>query len=387
MAAHRRPRKHSPKQPLSDTTIRTAATLALAGAATATGFGGTGHADPELTPEQAKTRVAELYREAEAATETYNGAKERADTAQRRLDDLRDEAARRTELLDATQEKLGSLATAQYRGGGLDPAWQLALSDDPDRYLAGTALAERLGARQAADVTGVRKALRELEQVRDAAHTELATLRSQQAELRRSKETITEKLGAARRLLASSADSPLSQRTRPSRRTQRAGTNGTPDGTPDETSNGTTNGSEPLLPSSASSSPRNLGPVSAASSAARAPDSRAAAAITYAYSKLGSPYVWGATGPDAFDCSGLVQAAYRWAGVSLPRTTYAQIDVGRRVPRSRLLPGDLVFFYSGVSHVGIYVGSGRMIHAPHPSAPVRVAPIDEMPFAGAARVV
>ncbi len=119
----------------------------------------------------------------------------------------------------------------------------------------------------------------------------------------------------------------------------------------------------------------------------RAPDARAAAAVAYAHRKIGSPYVWGATGPDAFDCSGLVQAAYRAAGVALPRTTYAQIGAGRRVSRAELLPGDLVFFYPGISHVGIYVGNGRMIHAPNPSAPVRSAPIDQMPFAGATRVV
>ena len=123
------------------------------------------------------------------------------------------------------------------------------------------------------------------------------------------------------------------------------------------------------------------------SASAQAPNSRAAAVVSYAYQKLGSPYVWGATGPNAFDCSGLVQAAYRAAGVSLPRTTYSQIAAGRRVSRSELLPGDLVFFYAGISHVGIYVGNGRMIHAPNPSAPVRVAPLDEMPFAGATRVV
>lgn len=97
--------------------------------------------------------------------------------------------------------------------------------------------------------------------------------------------------------------------------------------------------------------------------------------------------MWGATGPNAFDCSGLVLASYRSAGVSLPRTTYAQIGAGQRVSRSELLPGDLVFFYSGITHVGLYIGDGQMIHAPNPSAPVRVAPIDEMPFAGATRVV
>ncbi|WP_320773968.1 NlpC/P60 family protein [Streptomyces sp. CRN 30] len=359
MAAHRRPRK----RPLGGSTARTAATIALAGAASAAGFDGTGHADPRLTPTQAQARVTELYEEAEVATEKYNGAEEEADTAQERLDDLRDEAARRTALLESAREELGAMAAARYRGGGLDPAWQLALSGDPDRYLAEAAYAERLETRQASNVTRVRKHLRGLEQLQDAAHTELATLRSRQTELRRHKTTITAKLGEARRLLA---------RTRAVERAERDRAGGT----------------RSTSPSTASSPPqRPSGPSPAAPSAVPAPNSRTSAAITYAYSKLGSPYVWGATGPDAFDCSGLVQAAYRSAGVSLPRTTYAQIDVGRRVPRSQLLPGDLVFFYSGISHVGIYVGNGRMIHAPNPSAPVRVAPLDEMPFAGASRVV
>ncbi|MFD4773954.1 C40 family peptidase, partial [Streptomyces sp. NPDC058427] len=118
----------------------------------------------------------------------------------------------------------------------------------------------------------------------------------------------------------------------------------------------------------------------------QAPNARAAEAVAFAYGALGKPYVWGATGPSSFDCSGLTQAAWRSAGVSLPRTTYTQINAGRRVGRSELAPGDLVFFYSGVSHVGLYIGNGRMIHAPRPGAPVRIAPIDEMPFAGATRV-
>jgi cell wall-associated NlpC family hydrolase len=127
--------------------------------------------------------------------------------------------------------------------------------------------------------------------------------------------------------------------------------------------------------------------VSSTAATTDAPNSRAAAAVAYAYQKLGSPYVWGATGPNAFDCSGLTQAAYGSAGVSLPRTTYAQINAGRRVARSELRPGDLVFFYAGITHVGIYVGNGQMIHAPNPTAPVRLAPINEMPLSGATRVV
>lgn len=353
MAAHRKPRSRS----AGGHTVRTAATIALAGAATATGFDGIGHAEPQLTPAQVKAKVDQLYQEAESATEKYNGAKEKAEAAETRLDSLRDEAARRTEQLNEERDALGSMAAAQYRGGGLDPAMQLALTDDPDRYLDSAEFAERAGNRQAASVANVRRQLREIEQLRGAAHIELASLKSRQAELKRHKKTITGKLGAARRLMS---QLPAGERA--------------------------LIGAEGNRASRATASAREeLTSPDAATTAA--PNSRAAAAVSYAYTKLGSPYVWGATGPDAFDCSGLIQAAYRSAGISLPRTTYAQIDAGRRVSRSELLPGDLVFFYSGISHVGMYIGNGQMIHAPNPSAPVRVAPIDQMPFAGATRVV
>ncbi|MFF6993697.1 NlpC/P60 family protein [Streptomyces sp. NPDC008313] len=350
MAAHRK----AGRRPLGGSTARTAASFALAGAATATGLGGTAHAEPPLSPAQVRARVDALYQQAEVATEKYNGAKEKADTAEKHLDSLRDEAARRTERLNDTRDTLGSLAAAQYREGGIDPAVRLVLSADPDRFLEGAAVAERAGSRQAAAVSRVRGQLRGIEQLRGTARVELSALKSRQAELRRHRRTVNGKLGEARRLLSGLTDG---QRARLG------------DGGAGRASRDT-----------------GRGPVPSATATATAPNARAAAAVAYAYEKLGSPYVWGATGPDAFDCSGLSQAAYRSAGVSLPRTTYAQIGAGRRVSRSELAPGDLVFFYSGISHVGIYVGGGRMIHAPNPSAPVRLAPVDEMPFAGATRV-
>ncbi|MEU9476413.1 NlpC/P60 family protein [Streptomyces sp. NPDC048191] len=352
MAAHRKPRQH----PMGGPAARTAATLALAGAATATAFDGTGHAEPQLTPAQVKAKVDKLYQEAEAATEKYDGAKDEAATAQRRLNTLRDETARKQDKLNTARDALGSFAAAQYRDGGFAPALQLALSGDPDQYLDDAAFAERAGHRQAAAVSQVREQLREIEQLRGAARVELTSLRSRQAQLRRQKQTITGKLDEARRLLA--------------RLTAQQQSEVTGDGT-----------GAPGRASRSASDTRD-----ALEQAASATNARAAMAVSYAYAKLGSPYVWGATGPNAFDCSGLVQAAYRSAGISLPRTTYAQINAGRRVSRSELRPGDLVFFYSGVSHVGIYVGNGQMIHAPNPSAPVRLAPVDLMPFAGATRV-
>jgi cell wall-associated NlpC family hydrolase len=102
--------------------------------------------------------------------------------------------------------------------------------------------------------------------------------------------------------------------------------------------------------------------------------SAAITAMNAALSRQGDPYVWGATGPDQFDCSGLVQWSYLQAGISLPRSTYSQVTVGTSVSIDQMQPGDLVFFYSDYSHVGIYVGNGNVVHAPTEGETVRVTP-------------
>ena len=104
-----------------------------------------------------------------------------------------------------------------------------------------------------------------------------------------------------------------------------------------------------------------------------------------ASTRVGSPYVWGATGPDSFDCSGLTSWAYQQAGISIPRTSQAQIGGGTQVSKADLHPGDIVAFYSGASHVGIYAGNGQVVHAPYSGTSVSYAPLDSMPFYGATR--
>ena len=101
--------------------------------------------------------------------------------------------------------------------------------------------------------------------------------------------------------------------------------------------------------------------------------------------RVGSPYVWGATGPSSFDCSGLTSWAYKEAGISIPRTSQAQIGGGTQVSKADLQPGDIVAFYSGASHVGIYAGNGQVVHAPYSGTSVSYAPLDSMPFYGATR--
>lgn len=107
--------------------------------------------------------------------------------------------------------------------------------------------------------------------------------------------------------------------------------------------------------------------------------------VSAAKSKVGSPYVWGATGPNAFDCSGLVSWAHQQVGISIPRTSQAQVASGKRVSRDQLRPGDVIAFYGGASHVGVYIGNGQVVHASTEGVPVGYASIDSMPFYGATR--
>jgi cell wall-associated NlpC family hydrolase len=118
--------------------------------------------------------------------------------------------------------------------------------------------------------------------------------------------------------------------------------------------------------------------------AAALPTTPATVAVRTALSELGKPYRYGAAGPRAFDCSGLTLFAYRAAGINLPHYAAAQYRSGRRVARSDLQPGDLIF-WAGLGHVGIYLGGGQMIHAPRPGHVVSITSIDEGRFVGAVR--
>ena len=112
---------------------------------------------------------------------------------------------------------------------------------------------------------------------------------------------------------------------------------------------------------------------------------RAAAAVQYALAQVGDSYVYGAAGPDAFDCSGLTMMAWAQAGVGLPHSSSAQYGSGPHVATSDLQPGDLVFYYSPISHVGIYIGNGMIVHAANPGTGVAVASVSSMPYSGAVR--
>jgi cell wall-associated NlpC family hydrolase len=304
-------------------------------------------AAPHDTPADTKAKVDRLFEQAEKATESYNKADERADTLREQVKLAKDSVARGQERINTMRGALGSLAGAQYRSGGLDPSLALMLSSDPDGYLDKAALLDRIGARQAGELTELNKAQRSLAQERTEAGHKLAELEKSRAAVARHKRGVEHKLAAARRLL----NSLPSQDREAYDRASRSGRGGLPD----------------------------LG--SAAPSSARA-----AAAIAAARSVIGRPYVWGANGPSGFDCSGLTQWSYAQAGVGLPRTSQAQRYAGRQVPLSQARPGDLVAYRDDASHIGMYMGNGQVVHAPYPGASVRYDPVGMMPVSSVTRI-
>lgn len=349
MGFHRRPAAPTG----SDRCVRTATITitVLSAAATAAALAAPAGAAPQDPRSDTKATVDRLYEQAEQATEAYNKADERADRLRDEVDRIQDKVARGQERVNTMRGNLGSLAGAQYRAGGIDPALALMLSSDPDRYLDRAAALGRVSARQSAELVKLQRAQRALAQERAEATRTLAELEKSRKTVARHKRTVEAKLATARRLLNSLPKrerAGYDEADRPSRSDR--------DGTPDLAGAGA--------------------PAS----------SRAAAAIAAARSAVGKPYVWGANGPTGFDCSGLTQWSYAQAGVGLPRTSQAQAGAGRRVPLGQVQPGDLVAYRDDASHIGMYVGNGQVVHAPYPGAAVRYDPVGMMPVSSVTRV-
>ncbi|WP_405359590.1 NlpC/P60 family protein [Kitasatospora sp. NBC_00085] len=339
MASHRRPKQPS-RARVSVLTAAAATAVALSAQVAA-------HAAPTPSPkkEDVKAQIDQLQEEAEQATEKYNGAKERADQLRKQADQLQDQVARGQDQMTQLQGGLAAVAGEQYRTGGIDPSVQLMLSSDPSGYLDKASSVQQASSSQADALKGLQDQQRRLDQQKTEAAVILASLDTTTKDLNQSKAEVNKKLKEAQDLLnsLSAADraalkAAQQQDDRASRGSERA----------------------------------DLGSLPQASGLA-------GAAVSNAMSKQGSPYVWSATGPNSFDCSGLMVWAYGKAGVSLPRTSQAQANYGSRVPSlAEAQPGDLIIYRDDRSHVGMYIGNGMVVHAPHTGDVVKVMKADAM---------
>ncbi|MFJ5998240.1 NlpC/P60 family protein [Streptomyces sp. NPDC092370] len=333
----------------------------------------TPEADGKPSLEEVEKKVDDLYRQAESATDKYNAAKEKTAKQRKRVDTLLDDVAQRTQKLNEARDQLGSYASAQYRTGVAAPdTATFLLADTPQDYFDQAQLMDRMTGRQKVAVDDYVTQQSETMKKRQEATESLETLTESQGDLKTAKATVQRKLADARELMsrltaeekARLAAIEREQREEAARKAdelarQQAARQQAQEEAARQQEGGSSSG-----PSGSGSSTST---VPADSSYATKADK----ALAFARAQIGKPYVWGAVGPGSYDCSGLTQAAWKAAGVDLPRTTYDQVDAGTTVPLSQAQPGDLVFFYDDVTHVGIYIGNGMMIHAPKPGTYVR----------------
>ncbi|MFF2224561.1 NlpC/P60 family protein [Streptomyces globisporus] len=395
MASHRKPRtKVRTTTPAVGLTTAALASVTLLSTQSATAA----PAEPKPAIEDVQKKVDALYRQAGSATQEYNRAKAASSSQQKKVDTLLADVAKRTEKINEARRSLGSYAAAQYRSGGIAPTATFFLADDPQGYFDQSRLMDRATERQQKAVTDFRTQQASAAKKRAEAVKSLETLTETQATLSSSKKDVQTKLTEARGLLsrltaeekarlaelehkkeaeakekaaklaarqAAEAEAEAKAEAEEKAREEAAKESGGGTGSGSGTGTGTGPGS--------------------GSGAGSGYAAKAEKVLAFARAQIGKPYVWGATGPSSYDCSGLTQAAWREAGVTLPRTTWDQVKVGTRVATSDLQPGDLVFFYDDISHVGIYKGDGMMIHAPKPGANVREESIYYMPIYGSVR--
>jgi len=336
-------------------------------------------AEPTPTLGEVTRQVDALNEQASQANEDYLEARIDAGDAQRRMSAVQGRITREERNLAVVRKDIGALASMAYRNGGLDSSLELLLSDDPAEFLNRSASLDQVSRGQGASLRKAQVSQQRLAQDKLALAQELGGLKEAQSKATAAKTSIDERAAKAKALLArlTAADRARYDAARAARAASalRASRDAlrTLDTTPDRSR------------SRSSSSSSDGGGFTGGGVGS----GRAAAAVAWAKQQVGDRYVWGAAGPNAFDCSGLTSQAWRAAGVSLPQQSRAQYAATDRVSKSQLRPGDLVFFYSPISHVGIYIGGGLMVHAANPREGVEVASISSYygrVFAGGGRV-
>ncbi|MER5982048.1 NlpC/P60 family protein [Streptomyces sp. NPDC001787] len=300
------------------------------------------------------TELRRLYQQAEEATETYNGTEEqlRKRTAETRK--LNSDLSKARLALDRGRGDAGRLAREQYQGRSEFSAYlHLLLARDPVRALDQSHVIERAAAGRAATVNRLTVAAERADALAAKSRAALDRQRTLAAREKRQRDAVRTKLNEVEGLLATlSAEQIAGLAALEQRDTDKA--------------------QGELVASGALSS-------------TRPPTEQGREAVAFAVGQIGKPYLWGAEGPDSFDCSGLTSQAWASAGRAIPRTSQEQWRQLPKVPVASLRPGDLVVYFPKATHVALYIGDGMVAQAPRPGSSVKVSPVASNPLLGAVR--
>ncbi len=325
---HRHAPERSPARPRGARRfVHRLLTLAAAVAVGAGMLTAPAYAEPSV--DEIEAQIDKQWERLEPTIEQHNKVRAQLKTNKKKSEELQKKIEPLSLETELAMNRVGDLASRYYISGPPQDLGALLVSTKPGTLAEQLTILDRLAAQERKQVEGVLEVRARYDREKQKLDTLIATQEKQTKELAEKKKEINSEI---KRLQAS-------------------------------------------IPKTVVSSPGCPTITGVVSAAART-------AIRTACAQVGDPYVWGATGPNAFDCSGLTQFAYRAAGISLTHFTGAQWNEGRAIPRSEARPGDLVFFFSDLHHVGLYLGKDMMVHAPRAGKPVQVASINHMPIAG-----
>ncbi|WP_433468440.1 NlpC/P60 family protein [Spirillospora sp. CA-128828] len=285
------------------------------------------HAEPKPTRAQAQKKLDKLNDQMDQKVEQYNQNMEKLKVAKKKLDAATKASKQEQATFEEQRSAIAKMAAAAYKNGDSTDVTGFVGSNDPQAILDQAAVFSHLSQERSSQLTQFLATAQRLRREQAQAKTSYNEVKSKQDDLKKQKRELDKQVAKQKALV------------------RRLG-GGTPSGS------GPTGGSY-------------NGPASGS----------ARVALNFAFAQKGKPYEYGATGPNTYDCSGLTMKAWAAAGVNITRTTNSQFAATKRVDKADLQPGDLVFF-SGLGHVGMYIGNGQMIHAPHTGDVVKISSVD-----------
>jgi peptidoglycan DL-endopeptidase CwlO len=343
-------------------------------------------AEPPLTVAHARDLIKQLQIDAAGIDQQYTDVKEQIKFGRAQLKLKQADVQAQTEKVGRLKLQVGQIAIAQFQNRSLDTTARLFVTSDTEGFLSQISTVQKVSENQNSALQDYQQAQANLAASERSAETDLAAIGEREKQLKGLAATSDKKLDQAKQVLAKLTAAQQKQLAEAEKKASakansegRAATKA-----PVKTSAKSRVGAKPPAKANAQSRPATKSSRDSTSSSATG-SSKGAKALAYAKAQLGEPYVRNAAGPSSWDCSGLTMRAWGSVGVSLPHSSGQQYSRGRSVPKSDLQLGDLVFFYSDISHVGLYAGNGQVIHAPRPGKSVEYIKMSYMPYAGARR--
>jgi cell wall-associated NlpC family hydrolase len=349
--------------------------LSLAVLTGVTALPGPGYADHKPSISQVQRRLDSLDHRAEQTSERLNTIRVLLQRRRATLSAVRVEFQQERTRVRTLRHQLATVAVDEFQGGELGTTVSLLTSKTPGRFLAQLTTVQAVNADQAAALKGYVRARGALAARAGDLRAQTDAIAKDKAHMARQKALLDHRAAHARTLLDQLRQERRARLAAQRRAAQQAAQRAQ---------------QQRLARAAAASTAPPSAPAPAPPAPAPAPapppsSGRGATAVAFALAQVGDPYVYGGAGPNVWDCSGLTMGAWAAAGVSLPHSASLQYSSGTPVSLSALQPGDLVFYYSPISHVALYIGNGQVVHAPHPGSTVQVVPLYSMPVAGAVR--